>query len=723
MDDVTTLSRPTATPSRRGRRPAFVQRYWAFLSYSHKDAATADWLHSAIECFKVPKRLVGRGTPYGLVPARLAPVFRDRHDLAAGDDLHEDIQQALAASRFLVVICSPAAVASRWVDREIQLFRKLRPDGEVFAAVVDGEPWASEMPGREAEECFPLCLRQGCDEHGEPNGERAEPIAADLRPSRDGRQLGLQKLVAGMLDVGLDELVQREAQRRHRHMLAVAGGSFAGMVVAAGLAIAAVQARDEARDQRREAEGLVGFMLGDLRDKLEPIGRLDALDAVGARALAYYEKQDEGSLSDVALAQQSRALTLMGEIASQRGDLGGAMRRYAEAMRGTEEMLRRSPDDPQRLFDHAQNVFWVGDIALRRGQTGRAEALLREYKRLAERMVALDPGNEKWHLERKYADTNLGVMLLEQRRFGDAVSMFQEALASGEALLARAPSKPDHVSGRIESLSWLAQALEFDGRLDDALAQRQRQLRLLEPLIATPNSGADYRRQAMVAHRVTGRLLASRGQIDQAVRHVQMAVTLGEQLMRSDPQNAVWAGWAALAYLDKAELLLARGDAAQARRYAQLGCDISGRLAQRDESSEDWRADLPRDCLTATVQIALAQGFTAEAMERAQRLRSLGATELRRTGKSDARMIVARAETLAGLIHLAEGDRREAVSAFRRALAVWPPPPMQPSWLAWRVVALAGAGERTQAGELARELQALGYRHPTYGRSRALVGL
>ena len=37
-------------------------------------------------------------------------------------------------------------------------------------------------------------------------------------------------------------------------------------------------------------------MLGDLRDKLEPLGRLDVLDAVGARALAYYEKQDKSAL-------------------------------------------------------------------------------------------------------------------------------------------------------------------------------------------------------------------------------------------------------------------------------------------------------------------------------------------------------------------------------------------------------------------------------------------
>ena len=69
------------------------------------------------------------------------------------------------------------------------------------------------------------------------------------------------------------------------------------MAVTSRLAITAIQARDAARDQRREAEGLIGFMLGDLKDKLEPIGKLDALDGVGARVLAYYQKLDTSELS------------------------------------------------------------------------------------------------------------------------------------------------------------------------------------------------------------------------------------------------------------------------------------------------------------------------------------------------------------------------------------------------------------------------------------------
>src|SRR5207248_9413666 len=101
----------------------------------------------------------------------------------------------------------------------------------------------------------------------------------------EARRTGFLKLVAGMLGVGLDELVQRETSRRHRRLGYLAAASLAGMAVTSTLAVTAIQARDAASEQRREAEGLIGFMLGDLKDKLEPIGKLDALDGVGARVL------------------------------------------------------------------------------------------------------------------------------------------------------------------------------------------------------------------------------------------------------------------------------------------------------------------------------------------------------------------------------------------------------------------------------------------------------
>src|SRR4029077_14370510 len=78
--------------------------------------------------------------------------------------------------------------------------------------------------------------------------------------------------------------------RRRGLRLALVSGAFAVLVVLLGvvswLAAEAERARREADQRRRQAEDLIGFMLGDLRPKLEEVGRLDILDEVGDRAMA-----------------------------------------------------------------------------------------------------------------------------------------------------------------------------------------------------------------------------------------------------------------------------------------------------------------------------------------------------------------------------------------------------------------------------------------------------
>jgi hypothetical protein len=62
-------------------------KYRPFIRYSHADEEWAKWLHRALETYRVPKHLVGRETESGPVPERIAPVFRDRDELATATNL------------------------------------------------------------------------------------------------------------------------------------------------------------------------------------------------------------------------------------------------------------------------------------------------------------------------------------------------------------------------------------------------------------------------------------------------------------------------------------------------------------------------------------------------------------------------------------------------------------------------------------------------------------
>jgi eukaryotic-like serine/threonine-protein kinase len=495
------------------------------------------------------------------------------------------------------------------------------------------------------------------------------------------------------------------------------------MAVTSGLAVTAIQARDAARDQRREAEGLVGFMLGDLRKKLEPLGRLDVLDSVGARALAYYQGQDKSSLPDDSLAQRSRALTLMGQIASSRGDVDGALQRYREALAGTAEALRRAPDDPQRIYEHAQNVFYVGDVARQRGMTSEAEAAMRNYKRLAQQLIAKDPSNPTWRMEGIYADTNLGILLLESGRYSEASAVFENSLSDRERLAAGAPDNPQFRKSLIEVLAWLGESREKEGRLDDGLAQRERQISLLKPLIENPNGDAEYRRQAVVAYRAAGRLNAVRGNSSAGIEQLTTSVNIGDALQRAEPANADWAAMTAYSKLDLAKLYLALGKEEQAAAFIRSGCDTTDRLISKDPAVILWRVELRSFCLEVKTRSALARGAHVEAGEFASRLGALARTEMKRSPSPDTQLVLANAELVRAIVERALGNQASAREAFANALRSWPSAvPDRPVLMARRAVILKGLGRGAEAERLTTRLERIGYADPTYKRDLSAIG-
>ena len=688
----------------------------AFLSYSHKDSDTADWLHESLEQFRVPPMLVGRLTEQGPVPRRLTPIFRDRHELVAASDLGEEIEEAITGSRFLIVLCSPAAVQSRWINQEIECFKRLQGEDRILAAIIEGEPFASDIPGREHEECFPPALRVRYDGRGRPTTQRAEPIAADLRATGDGRRMGLLKIIAGMLDVGLDDLAQREAHRRQRRLTLITAASVVGMLVTSGLAYTAIDARDEARDGRRESDKLVGFMLGDLRDKLEPLGRLDLLDSVGARALGYYESQDKANLSDEALAQRSKALTLMGEMAQARGDLNGALARYREAMEGTAEAVRRTPDNAQHLFDHAQNVFWVGYIDFQRGDLDKAAKAFRDYRGLADRMIALAPTKPEYRLERIYADTNRGTVLMRQRQYRAAADAYQQTLVPADELVAQAPANRDYKLQLSAVLAWLADARENSGQLDEALAHRQRQLVVLGELWAANKGDTLIKRYELTARAAVARLLGARGAMPEAIRQSREASAIVDWLTRTEPADTEWMQAGANANFERARLELAANNIAGARDAARSACDAANRLIARDRSVSDWRSTMQYSCLEANARIAIRAGAAAEALSLAQRGLAMARTE---KDPVDRAMAVALAEKLLGDALTTAGQSDAALGAYRRALASWPKRiEERPRTLADHAILLRRVGRTADADALDRRLREMGYRPPDYLAAR-----
>lgn len=229
--------------------PGDNYKYWAFLSYSHQDNITArangrgdcvrwaEWLHNALETYRVPPGFSNHRTLTGeSMPQRFFPVFQDEKELPINAHLGESIQQALRQSRFLIVICSPNAATSRYVNEEVRYFKQLGLGDRILALIVAGEPNASAgtKQGVPPElECFCPALLHPIGADGLEDlrsRDTLEPIAGDVRvklaePVREALQSDLRKghqvvmelmklkLLAGLMGVGFDELMQRDKVR------------------------------------------------------------------------------------------------------------------------------------------------------------------------------------------------------------------------------------------------------------------------------------------------------------------------------------------------------------------------------------------------------------------------------------------------------------------------------------------------------------------------------
>ena len=695
------LSSASAGPA-AGEAASLTHHYFAFLSYSHTDSVEADWLHDELERFRVPSTLTGRLTANGVIPKRLSPIFRDRHELAASDDLTEEIRVALTASRCLIVLCSPAAAKSRWTNEEIEYFKRVHPDGCVIAAIIAGEP------GRQGEECFPEALTQRYDRRGRPTGRYAEPLAADLRGSRDGKRLGLLKIVAGILGVGLDDLVQRDHLRRQRRLAIIAVASLIGMLVAIALAVIAIQARDAARDQRRQAENLIEFMVGDLRDKLEPLGQLAALDGVGSRVLEYYSKQDTSQLSDAALLQRSRALGLMADVAYQSGNLGEAENLYRQAVAGTEEAVRRSPNDPQRLYDHAQNVFWVGEVARWRGDPDAAAAGYRAYRNLAYRLSALDPDNLKYRMEVYYGEEDVGISLLNKRRYAEAARQFEKALGPIEKLASLEPANLVYQREVGTVLSWLAETDRATGRYESGIAYRERQLALIQTLQSRGATDVQLARQAAVAHMALGIMLSETRGLSKGKADLKEAVIEADRLVALEPRNAIWKQTAAMTHLNYARQLLATGDKAGARTQWAAGCRLAAGLKTGGSGLSAARV-VKTNCLLTQSRLELAGDSPKGALAAAERALASARSERNEDPLND-RYRIAAAELLLGDVRQRTGDSVGAKTAWDAGLAQLPSGVAErPQDMNTRAELLRRAGRTAQAAPLVAQLKSVGY--------------
>ena len=117
-------------------------KYDAFISYRHiePDLTIAKILHEMIEKFNIPKHLrTVSNDENSINDKHIFRVFHDREELST-KDLSTMIEEAIANSKNLIVICSKRTSLSPWCRKEVQLFKKTHGVNNIIPVLIEGEP-------------------------------------------------------------------------------------------------------------------------------------------------------------------------------------------------------------------------------------------------------------------------------------------------------------------------------------------------------------------------------------------------------------------------------------------------------------------------------------------------------------------------------------------------------------------------------------------------------
>ncbi|WP_234706827.1 toll/interleukin-1 receptor domain-containing protein [Ensifer aridi] len=532
-------------------------KYRAFISYSSSDRLVAEKLQRSLESYRIPKPLRRSGVYRN---ERVSPIFRDRSDLKASADLGQTIREALANSEYLIVLCSPAAAMSQWVDREISFFKELGRSDNIIAVIVRGVPAVND-PVKEPQGAFPKALvglRSG-------DGSLTEPLAADIQePAADGRggdgfNLAKLKIIATLLGASLAELTQRQAEvdrRQRRVAQAVAGGMLVLAVVAVIGAWIALEQSMAAERRLQNAVDSAARQIGATvryRDRYGvPSDVIQEL--LRSAELDFGKLISDDDTSPMLVFQRARLNLELAELFNLIGD-EQSQQKIAPLIAETTAAL----DQLEQRFPSA--LEWIGlsstpdpaAIALLRLKLFDAEGQERAYGgRFNEAIAAVGSrialaeiwlaktGDLPWLRELAQGHCRLGAYNYQWGKLAASVASYEKCLETTRSLMERRKHLSDN-GDLMAALSALATTLVEMDRRSDALSRQQEAAKTAKALVSAEPQNTEYQRTELVTlTRLGDMVLSVEMDVAGSLRAYKQALFISEKLTKSDSSRLDW---------------------------------------------------------------------------------------------------------------------------------------------------------------------------------------
>jgi eukaryotic-like serine/threonine-protein kinase len=570
-------------------------KYRAFISYSHRDTPWARWLHSALERYSIDRDLIGRESPAGPVPKALRPIFRDRDEFSAGSSLTGQSLAALAASQFLIVVCSPDAARSKYVNEEVRYFKANGGASRVIPIIVEGEP------GSPQSDCFPPALRVKVGPDGILTDEPEEPLAADARPQGDGKDIAKLKMIAGLLGLGLDEIIRRAERARKRQLQYVAALAAVFLVLAVAAAGSAVFAYQKLRQSNERLDEAIEIAYGIVTKADTVADRYGVPQDLTVDLLGQAENALNGLITrgaDTPMLRHRQALMLISFSDSFRllGQYDEAIRRATDARDLFLGLTARDLRNMEWKNELAISDYKIGDVNMYWGHIPEAfehfhasAELFKRYPEQRQNSILSFVGEGSASYYQFWTNTWLGYM---QLLIGDSDSALANVELGRELAQRVVSENPDDAIGKRNlGLSELVQCMvrRARGVYAEAIEHCHAAVATMKGLVAQNAANSRWQRDLAWTEMHLAWALAKIGSGGEAMDALHSAVAIDESLVASDTKNILWMWhlWTGYFLLAQGELKLGKIEDAQAK------CRASFALVER-QSSLDVRNFLAR---------------------------------------------------------------------------------------------------------------------------------
>jgi tetratricopeptide (TPR) repeat protein len=394
-------------------------RYRAFISYSHADTKWANWLHGRLESFRIDRDLIGRQTAVGLIPKTLRPIFRDRDDFTAGHSLSEQTLAALDASAALIVLGSPDAAKSHYVNEEVRLFQHRAQDG---AARGDER------------------LQKALDLLKANKPQDAEPLFQTVAEEKAARVRA---------DTARLEKHSKDAAAAYRNLGAIAG---LGDPRRAQEAYAKALEFDGEDLEALYWYGYLNFLAGDLGAAQRPLARLlETATQLGDQRGIY------------------RAHLGLGQVMKGRGSLPSARDHEEKALDIALGQSAVAKDDLEWERDVSEAQVRMGDVLRAEGNLPAALDSYKAAHAIRERLTTADPGKADWQRDLANSHNNIGLVLQAQGNLPAALDSYKAAYAITERLITTDSENADWQRDVANSHINIGDVLRAQGNLSAAL--------------------------------------------------------------------------------------------------------------------------------------------------------------------------------------------------------------------------------------------------------------